>query len=74
MKDIVNARTIPELLDAFLDDGWEVRLFANSLGSYTAMAVLRVPGQKIHFVETDDFTPSKALYRLAEKATTGRIV
>jgi hypothetical protein len=25
-------------------------------------------------VDTDDFTPGKALYRLAEKATTGRIV
>lgn len=25
-------------------------------------------------VETDDFTPAKVLYRLTEKATTGRIV
>lgn len=25
-------------------------------------------------VDTDDFTPSQALYRLTEKATTGRIV
>ena len=66
-----------------LDNGWKVTLFANALGSYTARAIRPKPGQSKRqrdrlgtvndVVETDDFTPSQALYRLTEKATTGRI-
>lgn len=58
-----------------LDNGWRVTLFRNGLGSYTARA--RRPRRdrtKKDVIETDDFTPSKALYRLAEKTITGRIV
>jgi hypothetical protein len=52
-----------------LDNGWRVTLFKNQLGSYTAKAK-----NGAITVITDDFTPSKALYRLTEKAITGRIV
>jgi len=60
-----------------LDNGWSVKLWKNPLGSYTARAVRAKPGQSKRdrerhgtfndVVETDDFTPSQALYRLAEK-------
>ena len=53
-----------------LDNDWRVRLFRNALGSYTAVAVSSHAERR---VETDDFTPSKALYRLTEKVF-GRIV
>lgn len=60
-----------------LDNGWTVKLFLNGLGSYTARAIrpksLGKIGQVNSVVETDDFTPAQALYRLAEKVTTGRI-
>lgn len=60
-----------------LDAGWNVTVFKNGLGSYTAYAWKgkqpRTPyGLPDHQV-TDDFTPSQALYRLTEKVTTGRI-
>ncbi len=55
-----------------LDNGYEVVLFRNGLGSYTATA--RQQGVLTGIVETDDLTPAKALYRLSEKVTTGRIV
>lgn len=58
-----------------LDRGFTVVLFKNDLGSYTAVAArpgegsldkaLRAALRKGH--ETDDFTPSQALYRLTEK-------
>lgn len=54
-----------------LDNGWEIRLFANTLGSYTAHAK-SMRSKKV--ITTDDFTPLQALHRLAEKVTTGRIV
>ena len=54
-----------------LDNHWTIRLFRNGLGSYTAKARNAVT-RKVAI--TDDFTPEKALYRLVEKVTTGRIV
>jgi len=66
-----------------LDNGYVILLFSNGIGSYTAVAVNAdeadgiMPCHCDDFDEwriTDDFTPSKALYRLVEKATTGRIV
>ena len=52
------------------DNGWLVELFRNGLGSYTAKAT----NPDFLTVETDDFTVTDALYRLSEKAITGRIV
>jgi len=64
-----------------LDNGWRVELFKNQLGSYTARAVKRSRDEQgmvetftKKVVDTDDFTPSKSLYRITEKAITGRIV
>jgi hypothetical protein len=59
-------------IQKMLDNGWAVSLFLNGMGSYTAEATKGSPayGQT---VITDDFTPLQALYRLAEKVTTGRI-
>ncbi len=54
-----------------LDNHWSIRLFRNRLGSYTAKARNAVTCK---VVTTDDCTPEKALYRLTEKVTTGRIV
>ncbi len=54
-----------------LDNGWTVTLFRNGMGSYTAVASAK--GQEIDNAKdvdrqiTDDFSPSKALHRLAEK-------
>jgi hypothetical protein len=59
-----------------LDNGWGVVLYKNDLGSYTAIAVPLEDLPPVNTEEnhiTDDFTPSKALYRLTEKVTTGRI-
>lgn len=47
-----------------LDNGWEVRLFRNALGSYTAQAMHGRTGKR--FI-ADDFEPLQALYRLTEK-------
>lgn len=55
-----------------LDNGWAIRLFRNQLGSYTAVAKNDSPDHKPRYVETDDFIPSQALYRLVEKVF-GRI-
>ena len=66
----------PKLADEckkLLDSGWEIKLFKNQLGSYTARA--RRPTTKPHpkrptlfkVVETEDFEPSQVLYRLTEK-------
>ena len=52
-----------------LDNGWRIGIFRNEL-DYTAEAI----NQEGKVVTTDDFTPLKALCRLIEKATTGRIV
>ena len=61
-----------------LDNGWQVLLFSNDLGSYTAVAIADnqsfEEAQEIDRQITDDHEPEKALYRLAEKVTTGRIV
>lgn len=54
-----------------LDNGWDIHLFKNDLGSYTALAFRKgdhdtwddPPENCI----TDDFEPSQALYRLTEK-------
>lgn len=61
-----------------LDNKWGIVMFKNDLGSYTAVAYR--DGQSIedameypHQI-TDDFTPSKAMHRLSEKCTLGRIV
>jgi hypothetical protein len=69
----------PKLADEckrLLDNGWRIQLFANDLGSYTARATSGggVTGKPIRRVETDDFEPSQALYRLTEKALLRRIV
>ncbi len=60
-----------------LDSGWAVMLYANQMGSYTAVAMKsgQSPEEAIEIDRqiTDDFTPSQALYRLTEKVTTGRI-
>ena len=58
-KATPNANEVMKLLD----NGWKVRLEVNVLGSYTARATHST--EKI--VVTDDFTPAKALHRLAEK-------
>lgn len=69
MTDAVAADDVRKLLD----NGWTVLLFKNDLGSYTAVACK--PGQQIadaidkEAQLTDDFTPSQALHRLAEKVT-----
>lgn len=49
-----------------LDNGWEIRLFKNQLGTYTTEAFPHKPGAQ-NIVDTDDFEPSQALYRLTEK-------
>jgi len=46
-----------------LDSGWNVKLFKNQLGSYTARGIH--PNKKKEI--TDDFTPEQALTRLAYK-------
>lgn len=55
---------LPDECMKLLDNGWNVMLYKNQLGSYTASARNKSSGR--HEV-TDDFTPSKALYRLTEK-------
>lgn len=60
-----------------LDAGFIVVMKRNEMGSYTAVACR--PGEEVEEAMedemriTDDFLPSQALYRLTEKATTGRI-
>lgn len=60
-----------------LDNQYSVVLFKNQLGSYTAVACKGVQSVakalSIDRQNTDDFTPSQALYRLTEKVLTGRI-
>ena len=58
-----------------LDNGHTIVLFRSGMGSYTAAVITAsrfsiedLPESSI----TDGFTPSKALYRLSEKFTTGR--
>jgi hypothetical protein len=54
-----------------LDNGWRIKLWRNSLGSYSARATrakLKTRYAIINdAVTTDDFEPSQALYRLTEK-------
>lgn len=70
----------PKLADEskkLLDNGWSIILYANALGSYTAMATKTPLSDVIHNFEkktglktsviTDDFEPSAALYRLTEQ-------
>jgi hypothetical protein len=60
-----------------LDGGWSILIFANEMGSYTAVALKGqqklADAMRNDRQITDDFTPSQALYRLTEKVTTGRI-
>ena len=68
--------TTPHLADEckkLLDNGWHIMLFRNRLGSYTARAITmeRITKHKAS-IDTDDFEPSQALYRLTEKVF-GRI-
>lgn len=69
----------PEDIRKLLDNGYAVVLFANEIGTITAAAL---PMGKMDAIDlesldenkmTDDFTVGQVLYRLAEKATTGRI-
>jgi len=74
----------PKLLDEckkLLDNGWAIVLYANPLGSYTAIAVgnkreseirlskaVKRAVREIHEYQiTDDFEPSQALTRLTNK-------
>lgn len=59
-----------------LDNGWNVILFKNGLGTYSAVATRRpIPERVIERgVITDRIEPSAALYALTEKALFGRIV
>lgn len=67
--------TLADECKKLLDNGWEILLFRNQLGSYTARTRVQTYNRKrnpkkptIYKVfETDDFEPSQALYRLAEK-------
>jgi hypothetical protein len=67
-----------------LDNGLTVVLFKNEMNSYTAVGVTAAASATLGLndameralendEETDDFTPSQALYRLTEKLTTRRI-
>jgi len=54
-----------------LDNGWKIALFRNMLDSYTAVAI-NLEETIEHAMEnytqiTDDFSPTKVLYRLSEK-------
>ncbi len=69
MKDPVEHNKVDDI-SKLLDNGWSVTLFRSDLGSYSARA--HHPDRRD--VVTDDSLPSAALYRLAEKVTTGRIV
>lgn len=61
-----------------LDDGAKVVLYRNGLGSYTAVSLRGADAERIEEIIdhlcsdgphiTDDFLPSKALHRLAEKS------
>lgn len=67
-----NINPTPKLADEckkILDNGWNIQLWANPLGSYSARAM----NDHGTVVDTDDFEPSAALYRLTEKVF-GRIV
>ena len=60
-----------------LEGGWEILLFKNRLGSYSA--VVKHPNEKKFDVDnerliTDDFTPSRVLHRITEKALFNRYV
>jgi hypothetical protein len=68
----------PKLADEcrrLLDNGWEIKLWRNPLGSYTARARIpmyntdRNPEEATIYkaVTTDDFEPSQALYRVTKK-------
>jgi hypothetical protein len=59
---------MPKVIE-LLDKGWVVRLFRNGLGSYTAKA----NHYKEKPVFTDDFSPDRALTRLAFKVD-GKII
>lgn len=71
-----NADECQRLLDA----GYTVVLFANKMGSISAVAVPDAYGVGPNYADeadennfTDDFTPSQALYRLTKKALDGVI-
>jgi hypothetical protein len=64
--DLPPGKPTPKLADEckkLLDNGWDIQLFKNKLGSYTAAANHATRKG----VMTDDFEPSAALYRLTEK-------
>ncbi len=60
-------------IQKLLDNKWRVLLFKNDIGSYSAVACSpRLTMREAIDDEaliTDDFTPSQALHRLAEKVT-----
>lgn len=76
VSDEIPKRTpTPKLADEsvkLLDNGWTIKLFKNALGSYTARAIkpkIVDPkrGTINTVIDTDDFSPSQALYCLTEK-------
>jgi hypothetical protein len=56
-----------------LDNGWQIRIYRNAQGTYTARAIKPRPGRtgppapRKGCIETEDFEPTQALCRLAEK-------
>lgn len=67
----------PKLADEskrLLDNGWQIKLWKNDMGSYSAKATNFKPCSSDDpprvervVIVTDDFEPSQALYRLTEK-------
>lgn len=61
-----------------LDNHWRLMLFANTLGSYTAIAIRPEQSARealaVDSQVTDGFTPSTAIYRLCEKLLCDRMV
>lgn len=64
----------PKLADEckkLLDNGWQITLFKNELGTCTAEATKPALAVDVDDIDenhiTDDFEPSQALYRLTEK-------
>lgn len=80
MSDTVNRA---DDCQKILDNGHVIVMYRGGMGSYLAAVIddpRKLPPTLDRLVDrlpehclTDDFTPSQALYRLAEKFTTGRV-
>lgn len=58
---------LPDECKKILDNGWQIVLWKNPLGSYSAEATRGTCEADCEIIETDDFEPLQALYRLTEK-------